>query len=476
MNSYLQVTLILVMESSGIYEETIEQICKGVLEFIRPDPSEDSEQSILLSELFKSQGLDVLDYPDAYCRFINSCNKLKEADPTLFSSRTSLKEAIQQLYSNIQQTQSAKIVFEKYLDIVGWHIHGFMVGDLNVNSFEASFRQKLLDLNTNHLLLQRTYEEVKASHYKIIDDDIFLELSSYISIKIHSENFITNYQDIDEDKCQYYELLKMNASEFAMNKNVPAHLKVLYRSVLLDDLSGWSFRFNKFVASCDAYPPKLIPFHDFELFHKVSQSSAFRQMLELFLQDTMSTINYPLPFANLVEEGEKFNEIVQHILFGNCSYYAPFVNIPGKSVCNFMFISSQYNTSKEDLPSCMRLLTIIHEAAHIYKRNNKGIICQNFSPIKEIRYERKTETKAEDGLRIETILLRVFYEKLYESTATAILDLKNWENGLSTFQDKLATCQAKGETKKEYYIVQRSGLNYVNWPTMRCQGHAHIPY
>ena len=72
----------------------------------------------------------------------------------------------------------------------------------------------------------------------------------------------------------------------------------------------------------------------------------------------------------------------------------------------------------------MRLLTIIHEAAHMYKRNNKGTICQHFSPIREIKYEKRTEIKAEDGLRIEIILLGLFYEKLYQSTATAILTVK----------------------------------------------------
>ena len=463
------------MESSGIYEEKIEQICKSLLEFIKPDLSIDNEQSILLSEIFKTQGLNVLDYPDAYCRFVNSCNTLKETDPTLLSSVISIQGAVQQLYSCIEQTKSAQIAFEKYLDIVKWHVEGFILGDLNVNNFENSFRERIQDLYESHLLFQQTYEKVKASHYKIIDDDIFLELVSYISIKIHSENFIANYKEIDEDECQYFELLKMNASKFSLNKNIPAYLKVLYRGVLLDDLSGWSFNFNGFIDSCAKQPPQLIPFSDFELFHKISQSSVFGQVLELFLQDTMSVKDSPLPFASLEEGKEKFNEIVQHIIFTNSSYYAPLVDIHGKSACNFMFISSQYML-EEELPECMRLLTIIHEAAHMYKRNNKGTICQHFSPIREIRYEKKTEIKAEDGLRIEIILLRLFYEKLYQSTATAILKLKNWESSLSDFQDKIASCQAKGEQKKEYYIIQRSGLNYVEWPTMRCQGHAHLPY
>ena len=107
---------------------------------------------------------------------------------------------------------------------------------------------------------------------------------------------------------------------------------------------------------------------------------------------------------------------------GEACYYATLLYSHGKSCCGLAFITNTYNSPLE-LLKCMNLITILHEAAHMYKRQNR---CNSNS----------------------------------------------WNSDLKVFQQAIKNLQAGGEQNKEIFRSNRYSQEFLDETSLRCSGYA----
>ena len=452
-----------------ILGENLNQILTKFVGIINPDlPILDQ---VALENIFYSEGINLCEYPDACLKFIESFNEHSKNDPTFLSQTETIKAQILTLQQDINLAIISKEIFKEYLSFLRNVMNEILIDNISMPYFQTFFPNKINEFKSRFPLASLSGEEMKSKYWEIIHEDVISILLCYVALFYHSEEFKQEVSLFTDEDLSYLIYIEENCENLIFNRNRALPLKILYRSCLLDDLYTCDFNFNEYVEICtNISPPISIPIEKLKLFQKVVTTTVFRQAWNIFLEETL-TLHDPA-FSTIDEGFELFYKIVDHIMSGEACYYATLLYSHGKSCCGLAFITNTYNSPLE-LLKCMNLITILHEAAHMYKRQNRCIFGQKISPVSKMIYEKKpTENKAENGFRFEIALFGILHERFYKRTAKFIINLKSWNSDLNTFQQAIKNLQAGGEQNKEIFRSNRYSQEFLDETSLRCSGYA----
>lgn len=246
------------------------------------------------------------------------------------------------------------------------------------------------------------------------------------------------------------------------DKDRPDYIKVFIRGWMIKDLNHLDQLNDYMIETVENELLFLIPEYDFALFEQVIHSSVLRKAIDLFVKDTLTKENPP--YEN-EEDGKKmiyegFNWVSKS---GN-TFYANLDNFAhGYSSDGYVYIHRNYKKKKGYFSPIFRLLTLLHESFHIYKRlgdnKNKKI---NSPESSLVGIEEKQNP--EDGIRFENFLIPNKGERLYLSGAVFLSDLRNWNLDILEFQKLFLEEQSSGketDQPSQSFSIKSSGMD---WP------------
>ena len=426
---------------------------------------------IALENVFYSEDINVFEYPDACLKFIESFNEHSKNNSTSLLRKEAIKAQIFILQQDINLARISKEIFKEYLSFLRHIMNEVLIDNINMPYFQTFFPSKINEFKNRFPLTLLSGEEMKSKYFEIIHEDVISILLCYLALFYHSEEFKQQISLFTGTHLRYLNYIEANCENLIFNRNIALPLKILYRSCLLDDLYKCKFHFEKYVETCtNISPPISMPIERLQLFQEVVTTMVFRQALNNFLEETLALHD---PAFSTIDEGfELFHKIADHIMSGEACYYAKLVNSHGKSSCGLVFINIAYNDLL-NMSTCMNLITILHETAHLYKRQNRCIFGQKISPVSKMIYEKKpTEDKAEDGFRLEIALFGTLHERFYETTAEFIVNSNSWNSDLKVFQQAIKNFQAVGERNNETFTSNRYNQEFIELSSLRCSGYS----
>ncbi|CAG9328994.1 unnamed protein product [Blepharisma stoltei] len=188
-------------------------------------------------------------------------------------------------------------------------------------------------------------------------------------------------------------------------------------------------------------------------------------------KEELTTILFSTP-----ARGAFLNENIWNENIGNLAETTYFANIPdnlsGMTVFGGTILLHPSLSQNDDLKSCARKITFIHEAAHAMKKYNEG----SYNPKKKTLKSRKTPLlsgmpgnreflaelkypiKNEGEKLIENALFGAFFTKINKSQIDYINNLSNWRDDADSFKRHI---EEKGQEVSKTYELAR-GSHYIS--------------
>lgn len=291
-------------------------------------------QNILLSFGIKFQ-----DFPYAICEFF-----IKNWYSDI-SKPEKLPDLVNEMLEIIEAAMSSKKIICDYLSILKQTLYDFsreIITNTKVYSILVDHSSSVL---VNNSYFCQDKEKIFDRHHRVIFEDSFAILFAFTCLFDVSENLrklgIEDSYDVDK-LINYISKLLHGVLDELFKMNNPDHIKVLIR--------GWAFKdfyhiesINGFMSECIIdTPPLLMPKDHFGLFIEIINSSVLRQVIEIYIKDTLTKEDPPF---NNEEDGIKmiFEGLNWISNIGNV-YYADLIDFAhGFSNDEYIFVNFSFN-------------------------------------------------------------------------------------------------------------------------------------
>lgn len=425
------------------------------------------------ANILQSFGIAVHEYPYAFSEFFIKKWKIN------FGKKENLQELIEEMLTMIEAARFSKIIIKEYFNFVRKTLNDFLtkvISQDEKNELLSIYSKSALE--ACRYLTQSNKDYILETHFRLVFEDNFaiglahaclneynnalINIPADSTLKIHNIiNYIDKLIDIDE-------LFKI--------QNDPC-IKILIRGWLFKDLNCINtMPCSSMVKSIKKNIPILTDPDDFCLFSSVINSTAMKQAINLFIEDTLIKDNqliqtgvdgkqkyYKAPFSSHDEGLKMIYEGFKWAMSSGKTFYAYLLNYAhGFSDDGYMFINLNY-LHCDDFAISFRLLTLIHESFHLYKRIGKNENIKTYSLVNSFVMQFEEKIRPEDGARFENILIPNKGERFYFSGAQFLNNFANWEKPLEEFQKGFKLAQEEGNSNGEpsmSFSIQQS----MDWP------------
>ncbi|OMJ74895.1 hypothetical protein SteCoe_26102 [Stentor coeruleus] len=295
-----------------------------------------------------------------------------------------------------------------------------------------------------HLFLQLNQESFLLVYNNIRHDDIFVInfycfcLEKNDTLMLDRNHKIKNY--LNKELIQYLKNFFVNFKNF---ENLRPEKKAYLKSFILSVINGSvDLDFIEYIIDEDFTP---LSDRDIKIFKTIINTRVCKQAFQIFIEDTLKLGNGPF---KTVEEGiNMLNYTFDHVARNSTIFFAVLPNLRHAfSTCEFIFISNAYYYKKKcAMNDTIKLLCLLHEVSHIYKRIYPGQSIANKSPSSQIWVQGNLKEGLEDGYRFESILLPQPFIRLYITSAKYLMNIDSWNTDLDNFKNNLTNISSDAQ-------------------------------
>ena len=252
---------------------------------------------------------------------------------------------------------------------------------------------------------------------------------------------------------------------FYIDTGLEPQSKIIARVHCLETFKNGGFyvQFEKIIRNLRKHQLNLIPANRLNLFASVVNNRVISEAIAQFEAETLILRN--APFTDIGEGHRMLQFAYSHIIQGKKTFFAEIHrNGLGLTVAEYVFISKTFEI-ETPFSNTFLLITLFHEAAHLYKRISPLGLLHNFSPsFTSILREGTHEEQVEDGIRFERILLPGFTDTIYSRTTIMLLDISSWNQSLAEFTKQFQALQRDAERRDELGYRQKKSKEVVKCP------------
>ena len=213
---------------------------------------------------------------------------------------------------------------------------------------------------------------------------------------------------------------------------------------------------------------EVIPDEILSLFFTISKSTVIEEAIRDFSLQTQR-LGDP-PFSDLFEAKSMFEFAYFHIAKSKKVFFAELHDDNlGMSAYDYVFVNRKFRRMSF-YRDAMILITLFHEAAHIYKRITPLGYMTSPSPNTNLNIHGETLSQREDGWRFENILVPSIDSVLFMDTAIFLSDIKSWNQSLFKFTRSIKLLQEEGEAYGGACFQYRTNSAKENFKK-RCPGY-----
>lgn len=314
-----------------------------------------------------------------------------------------------------------------------------------------------------HTFLQLSPQDIESFYYNIKHDDIFIIYFAYFCLKNNSTIILDQFHELSNSLTKILiAYLVQWFSNFIYFENLKDEKKAYIKANLLRIINLSNLTNLLFVETFMNTELKRLSDEDIQIFQTIINTKACKKAFHLFVQDTLRIGN--APFKSYDEGMHMLDYAFDHIIKNTTNFYGILPDL--KHACStfeFIFISSSYEFDYGDnLNKAKKLLCLLHEVCHIYKRIYPGKNITTKSPSSQIWIGGKLQENAEDGYRFENFLLPQPFTSLYASSAKFLLFEKSWNTDLEEFKINFDMISNQAQSKGEIaHSFSRGNGHYI---------------
>ena len=436
------------MDLSVISESCQENVSRLVIQMLAEDRNNFCGNYSVLSEILASSGINSQEFLGAIEHFwmdIREYNRFY-----IIRNDDSIRNFVRKMLISIRSAIIALANLDRYLNVLVKGIED----SIKFNYDEQVLDNTLLKVTTEMALLDSIYslstQEASVIYDNILYEDSFLSYLSYICIRVHHSRVHVNPKFMPMPILDFFRRFQTQLLPYLSDKNLEPEKKIIGRLYCINNFKNWEIHnesITDIIKKLKKRPLALVSSERLAFFYDITKSRVIKEAIDCFSDQTLLFPNPP--FTNVEEAQAMFSHAFTHIVSSNKTFYSNlYENAPGLTVYEYVFLNKNLQTEYLHNNACV-LITLLHEAAHLYKRVTPSGLKNSPSPSTTVVINGISENKPEDGWRLENIIFPGLSGEIYREAAEFLITRSSWDQSLKEFTDKFKAIQKEGQDLDE---------------------------